>query len=330
MGEGVREIMKQKIVTVFGGTGFIGRHVVRVLAQQGLQVRIACRRPEEGLRCKPMGDVGQIVPVAANIRNKDSIAAVIGGSDAVINLIGILYKRGPQNFDSIHIDGPLTIASAASACGVRRLIHMSALGADVKSDSEYARSKALGERAVKDAFPDCTVLRPSIVFGPEDDFFNQFAALARLLPALPVIGPKTKFQPVYVGDVASAVSACLADFETSGLSYELGGPSVYTFQELMEIMLAEIGRKRLLVPVPFWAATVKAFFLEHLRLPFFIPKPLLTRAQVRLLRYDNVVGINSIGFESLGVTPTPLYAVLPTYLNRYRRCKDVGQATRIH
>ena len=322
--------MKQKIVTVFGGSGFIGRYVVRILAQQGLQVRIACRRPEEGLRCKPMGDVGQIVPVAANIRNQDSIAAAIEGSDSVINLIGILYKRGPQSFNSIHIDGPLAIAGAASARGVRRLIHMSALGADVNADSEYARSKALGERAVKDAFPGSTILRPSIVFGPEDDFFNRFAALARLVPALPVIGPKTKFQPVYVGDVASAVSACLADTETSGLSYELGGPSVCTFQELMEIMLAEIGRKRILVPVPFWAAAVKAFFLEHLRLPFFIPKPLLTRDQVKLLKNDNVVGINSIGFESLGVTPTPLYAVLPTYLNRYRRCKDVGQATRIH
>lgn len=322
--------MKQKIVTVFGGAGFIGRYVVRVLAQQGFQVRIVCRRPEEGLRCKPMGDVGQIVPVAANIRNKNSIAAVIRDSDAVINLIGILYKRGPQNFDSIHIDGPLTIASAASACGVKRFIHMSALGADVNSESEYARSKAFGERAVKDAFPGCTVLRPSIVFGPEDDFFNRFAALARLVPVLPVIGPKTKFQPVYVGDVASAVSACLANTATSGLSYELGGPSVYTFQELMEIMLAEIGRKRLLVPVPFWAAAVKAFFLEYLRLPFFIPNPILTRDQVRLLKHDNVVGIDSLGIESLGVTSTPLYAVLPTYLNRYRRGKDVGQATRVN
>ena len=323
-------MMKQKIVTVFGGTGFIGRYVVRVLAQQGLQVRIACRRPEEGLRCKPMGDVGQIVPVAANIRNQDSIAAAIEGSEVVVNLIGILYKRGPQNFNSVHTDGALAIASAASACGVRRLIHISALGADVAADSEYARSKAFGELVVKDAFPGCTVLRPSIVFGPEDDFFNRFAALARLSPALPVIGPKTKFQPVYVGDVASAVSACLADVKTSGLSYDLGGPSVYTFQDLMEIMLAEIGRKRLLVPLPFWVAAAKAFFLEHLRLPFFLPKPLLTRDQVRLLKYDNVVGINSLGIEELGVTPTPLYAVLPTYLHRYRRGKDVGQATRVN
>ena len=322
--------MKQKIVTVFGGAGFIGRHVVRVLARQGCQVRIACRRPEEGLRCKPMGDAGQVVPVAANIRNQDSIAAAIEGSDTVVNLIGILYERGLQNFDSIHIDGPLTIASAASACGVRRLIHMSALGADVDSDSEYARSKGLGERAVRGAFPGCTFLRPSIVFGPEDDFFNRFAAMARLAPALPIIGPKTKFQPVYVGDVASAVSACFGDDKTSGLTYELGGPSTYTFQELMEIMLAEIGRNRLIVPVPFWAAAVKAFFLEHLRLPFFIPKPLLTRDQVRLLKKDNVVSVDSLGIESLGVTPTSVYAVLPTYLNRYRRGKDVGRTTRIN
>jgi len=320
--------MKHNVVTVFGGTGFIGRYVVRALARQGAQVRVVCRRPEEAMRCKPMGDVGLIVPVAANIRNKDSVAAAIGNSDAVINLVGVIYKRGAQTFDTMHIHGPRTIADAASVAEVKRFVHMSAIGADVNSASEYARSKGLGERAVSDAFAGATVLRPSIVFGPEDDFFNRFAALARLTPVLPVIGSTTKFQPVYVGDVAKAVSNCLLDDATAGFCFELGGPAVYTFRELMEIMLAEVGRKRLLVPIPFWAAAVKALFLEHLRLPFFLPKPLLTRDQVRLLKYDNVVRPGASGVEKLGITPTPLYAVLPTYLNRYRRGKDVGRTSR--
>ncbi|MBK19010.1 MAG: complex I NDUFA9 subunit family protein [Rhodospirillaceae bacterium] len=317
--------MKHNVVTVFGGAGFIGLYVVRALAQQGVQVRVACRRPEEAMRCKPMGDVGQIVPVAANIRNEDSVAAAVRGAKAVINLVGVLYNRGQQNFDSLHVDGARTIAEAAQKADAKRLIHISAIGADLESDSEYARSKALGEQAVEEAFPGTTILRPSIVFGPEDDFFNRFAALARLSPALPVIGPNTKFQPVYVGDVADAVSACLADDATAGCCYELGGPTVHTFQNLMEIMLAEIGRKRLLVPAPFWAASAKAYFLERLRIPFFLPKPLLTRDQVRLLKRDNVVGEKSLGVEDLGITPTSLSAVLPTYLCRYRRAKDNGR-----
>jgi uncharacterized protein YbjT (DUF2867 family) len=318
--------MKHNIVTVFGGAGFVGRYVVRALAQQGVQVRVACRRPEEAMRCKPMGDVGQVAPVAANIRNAESVAAAVAGADAVVNLVGVLYKRGKQNFDSLHVDGAHIVAAAAKAAGVKRLIHISAIGADIESESDYASSKAFGEKAVDDAFEGATILRPSIVFGPEDDFFNRFAALARLSPALPVIGPKTKFQPVYVADVAKAVSACLADDATAGGCYELGGPSVHTFHELMEMMLAEIGRDRFLVPAPFWAASVKAFFLEHLRVPFFLPKPMLTRDQVRLLKHDNVVSGDAQGFDALGITPTSLNAVLPTYLHRYRRAKDKGRA----
>ncbi len=314
--------MKHNVVTVFGGAGFVGRYVVRALAQQGVRVRVACRRPEEAMRCKPMGDVGQIVPVAANIRNADSVAAAVLGADAVINLVGVLYKRGPQNFDTLHVEGARTVAEAAKAAGVKRLIHLSAIGADEGSESEYACSKALGEKAVNAAFGGATILRPSIVFGPEDDFFNRFAALARLSPALPVIGPNTKFQPVYVGDVASAVSACLADEGTAGRCYELGGPAVHTFNELMEIMLAEIGRDRFLVPAPFWAASAKAFFLEHLRVPFFLPKPMLTRDQVRQLKQDNVVADEALGLKDLALTGTSLNAVLPTYLHRYRRTKD--------
>ena len=318
--------MKHNVVTVFGGAGFVGRYVVRAFAQQGAQVRVACRRPEEAMRCKPMGDVGQIVPIAANIRNAESVATAVAGADAVVNLVGVLYKRGPQTFDSLHIDGARTVAAAAKAAGVKRLIHLSAIGADVDSESDYARSKALGEEAVKGAFDGATILRPSIVFGPEDDFFNRFAALARLSPVLPVIGPNTRFQPVYVADVAKAVTACLADDATVGGCYELGGPAVHTFHELMEMMLAEIGRDRFLVPAPFWAASAKAFFLEHLRVPFFLPKPMLTRDQVRLLKHDNVVSEDARGFDALGIVPTSLNAVLPSYLHRYRRTKDKGRA----
>ena len=313
--------MKHDVVTIFGGAGFIGRYIVQSLARQGMQIRIVCRRPEEGLRCKPMGDVGQIVPVAANIRNKSSVAAAIDGSDVVINLVGVLFKRGLQNFDTIHIEGARTVAQEAANSGVKRLIHLSAIGADINSSSEYARSKGYGEKAIFEFFPDATILRPSIVFGSEDDFFNRFAAIARLLPVIPVIGSKTQFQPVYVGDIAKAVLACLKNKVTVGSCYELGGPTIYTFRELMEIMLNEIGRKRVLIPIPFWAASIKALFLEHLRIPFFVPKPMLTRDQVQLLKADNVIRENNLGIQNLGIVPTPLQAVLPGYLNRYRPAK---------
>jgi len=306
--------MDYGVVTVFGGAGFLGRYVVRALARGGARVRVACRRPDEALRCKPMGDVGQIVPVAANIRDDASVAAAVAGADVVINLVGILYESGRQTFEAVHHEGAARIARAAKAAGAKRLIQVSAIGADAQSRSEYARTKAAGESAALAAFPGATIVRPSILFGPEDDFFNRFAAMARLALALPLIGGgHTRFQPVYVCDVAAAIVAALEDPASAGKTYELGGPNSYSFRALMEVMLAEIGRRRLLVPVPFWAAGALAFFLE------FLPIPPLTRDQVRSLGYDSVVSPGAAGFAQLGIAPTALEVILPTYLARYRR-----------
>jgi uncharacterized protein YbjT (DUF2867 family) len=323
--------MKDSVVTVFGGAGFVGRYVVRALAAEGARVRVACRRPDEALRCKPMGDVGQVVPVAVNVRDDASVAAALDGADAAVNLVGVLYSRGRQNFAAIHHEGAARIARHVAASGVARLVHISAIGADIAARSEYAHSKGMAEQAVREAFPGAVILRPSIVFGPEDDFFNRFAAMARLSPALPLIGGgRTRFQPVYACDVAASVVATLARSEAAGQTYELGGPAVHTFRELMEIMLDEIGRKRLLVPVPFWAATALAFFLEMLPYPAWAATrnacflemlwpPLLTRDQVTLLRSDNVATPGMPGLRELGISPTPLDAVLPIYLSLYRR-----------
>jgi len=317
--------MESGVVTVFGGAGFIGRYVVQALAREGLRMRVACRRPEEALICKPMGDVGQIVPVAANIRDAASVAAALAGSDAVVNLVAVLYERGRQTFEALHHQGAATVARAAAEAGARRLVHISAIGADPAAASLYAASKGRGERAVREAFPSAAILRPSIVFGPEDDFFNRFAAMARLSPALPLIGGgHTRFQPVYACDVAAAVARALADDTAAGKVFELGGPAVYSFRRLMEILLAEIGRDRLLLPVPFWlagaqAAVIEAAFgLAGAVLPAFTPPPPLTRDQVRMLRRDNVVSPGAAGLEALGVTPTALELILPTYLARYR------------
>ncbi len=302
------------VVTVFGGAGFIGRYVVRALAATGARVRIAARRPDRALRLKPMGDVGQVTPVAANIRDDASVSAAVEGSDVVINLVGILYQRGRQSFDAVHREGASRIAAAARQAGAGRLIHFSALGADAASPSAYGRSKAAGEAAVREAFPDATIMRPGIMFGPEDDFFNKFAGLARFAPVLPLIGGgRTRFQPVYVCDVADAVMAALDDPATSGATFELCGPTVYSFRDLLALILHETGRRRLLVPVPFWAATVEAWFLE------LMPVPLLTRDQVRMLRVDNIMSAGARGVADLGIEPTALEVVLPTYIARYRR-----------
>lgn len=314
------------VVTVFGGSGFVGRHVVQALARQGARVRVVCRRTEEALVCKPMGDVGQIVPVAANIRDESSIAAALQGSDAVVNLVGILYERGRQTFDAVHHQGAGAIARQAAKAGVRQFVQISAIGADSGSDSAYARSKGLGEAAVRDAFPAAVILRPSIVFGPEDDFFNRFAAMARIAPVLPLIGGGlTRFQPVYVCDLAAAVARTLSDASCAGRIFELGGPGIYSFRALLETMLVVIDRKRLLVPVPFWLATAKAAMIEWalavpaMIVPAFVPAPPITRDQVRLLRHDNVVPEGADGLAALGIEPTGLDVILPTYLARYRR-----------
>jgi NADH dehydrogenase len=299
---------------VFGGSGFVGRYVVRELAKAGARVRVAVRHPDSAGFLRPMGAVGQVTPVAANICDDASVSAAIAGSDVVVNLVGILYERGRQTFEAVHVAGAARIARESAANGVGRLIHVSTLGADTRSPSAYARSKAMGELKVRELFPAATVLRPSIVFGPEDDFFNKFAVLARLAPALPLIGGgHTQFQPVFVGDVAAAVAACLARSETAGRTYELGGPKVYEFRELMALVLEQTGRKRLLAPVPFLAAEVQAFFLEML------PVPPLTRDQVQMLRRDNVTSRGALGLADLGIVPNALEAIVPAYLQRYRR-----------
>ena len=306
--------MVYNVVTVFGGSGFLGRSVVGALARRGAHVRVACRRPDEALRCKPMGDVGQVAPMAANIRNEASVRAAVEGADAVVNLVGILYERGRQKFSAVHRDGADLIAQASAAAGVAQLVHVSAIGADPGAASIYARSKGEGEQAIKAAFEKAVILRPSILFGPDDDFFNRFAAWARIAPVLPLIGGgQTQFQPAYVGDVAEAVVAALENSQTAGRTYELGGPQIYTFRQLLELILTVTGRNRLLVPVPFWAAMLKAFFLE------LSPVPLLTLDQVRLLRRDNVVTEGAAGFSDLGISTTAPEVILPGYLSRFRR-----------
>jgi NADH dehydrogenase len=305
------------LVTVFGGSGFVGRHVVRALARRGYRVRVAVRRPDLAGHLQPLGGVGQIMPMQANLRFPDSVARAVEGADAVVNLVGILYETGRQRFGSVQAEGARTIARASRAAGARHLVQMSAIGADADGAAEYARSKAAGERATLEEFPAATILRASIIFGPEDNFYNQFAALARVLPALPLIGGGgTRFQPVYVGDVAEAVALGVEGRTGEGRIYELGGPAVRSFREILEYILAETGRSRLLVPVPFPVAELQG------RLLGLLPKPPLTRDQVLLLKSDNVVsaGAKAEGrtLEGLGIVPTPVEAIVPGYLYRFR------------
>src|SRR5262245_49351429 len=305
--------MAVQMVTVFGGTGFIGRYLVQRLARAGWLVRLPARNPDRALFLKPQGDVGQIVPMAADIRDSVSVRSAIAGATAVVNLVGLLFERGRQSFQAVHVEGAARVAAAATELGASRLLHMSALGADPSSDSRYARTKAEGEAAVRAAFPTATVIRPSIVFGPEDQFFNRFARMSQLSPALPLIGGgRTRFQPVYVGDVADAMLQAVSEPRHAGLLFELGGPGIYTFRALIEIMLAETRRRRVLVPVPFWAARLQAMVLG------LLPRPPLTLDQVKLLRRDNVLSGLHPGLTDLGVRPTALEAVIPTYLERYR------------
>jgi uncharacterized protein YbjT (DUF2867 family) len=305
------------LITIFGGSGFLGRHVVRALARREYRIRVAVRRPDLAGFLQPLGRVGQIHAVQANVRNRTSVAAAARGSDVVINLVGILFETGKQSFEAVQAHGAESVALAAAAEGAQ-MIQVSAIGADPDSPSEYARCKAEGERLVLAATPQATIFRPSIVFGPNDDFFNRFAALARMSPVLPLVGGgKTQFQPVFAGDVAEAIAKAVAGEAKSATVYELGGPQVLTFKALMEYVLATIGRRRLLVPIPFWAAKFQAFFLE------WLPKPLLTRDQVELLRVDNVVSeaARSEGrtLEGLGLVPRSIEAIVPSYLWRFRK-----------
>lgn len=306
--------MERRLVTVFGGSGFIGRYVVQRLARAGAVVRVAERTPQRAHFLRPLGNVGQIVPTAARIDHADSVARAIEGAVAVVNLVGIMHESGKSTFEGIHLRGPERLGAAAAEAGVERVVHISALGADPESLSAYARSKALGEDALLRAFPAATVLRPSVLFGPEDNFLNMFASMAQVLPALPLIGGgHTRFQPVYVGDVADAVMAGLTRRDSAGKVFELGGPRIYSFKELMEFVLRETHRKRLLIPLPFWLAKIQATFME------LLPSPLLTRDQVRLLKTDNVVSGELPQLGDLGIAATPLEAVAPDYLATYRR-----------
>lgn len=306
--------MVAKVVTVFGGSGFVGRQVVRELARIGCRVRVAVRFPDTASDLKPMGDVGQIVPIACNIRQDSSVARALDGADAVINLVGILYESGTQTFDSVHHQGSARIAKAAKAAGISNFIQMSALGAAPDSTALYARSKAAGEAAVRAEVPEAIVVRPSVIFGPEDSFFNRFASIMRITPLLPLIGGgEQKFQPVYVGDVADAIVKALTDSGAAGRTYELCGPTVYSFKELMELVMSETGRHVGLVPVPFELARIKAFFLE------LLPVPPLTRDQVELLRSDNIATGNLPGLKDLGIAPTAAEVILPSYLDIYRK-----------
>jgi uncharacterized protein YbjT (DUF2867 family) len=306
------------LVTVFGGSGFIGRHTIRALAKRDFRIRVAVRRPDLAGHLQPLGRVGQIMPVQANLRYPDSVAAAARDAQVVVNLVGILAESGAQTFNAVQAEGAAAVAKAAAAEGAR-LVHMSAIGADENSESGYARTKAAGEQAVFAAVPSATVFRSSVVFGPEDQFTNRFAALARALPVLPLIGGgETKLQPVYVGDVATAIADAVEGKARPGSTYELGGPEVLTLRQVQEYVLKTIERTRLLAPLPFSLAKVQAMFLQ------FAPGPLkLTPDQVELLRSDNIVSQAAkdagLTLQGLGIAPASLEKLAPSWLWRFRR-----------
>ena len=306
--------MQLNRAAVLGGAGFIGRYVVKRLAERGVVVAVGGRNAAAAKFLKLKGDVGQVGLFNIAIDNEALLPAYLEGNEALVNCVGILRESGRQRFDRVHHTAPARLARLAREAGIERFVHLSALGADPRSTSAYARSKALGEQAVRDAFPTATILRPSVVFGPEDEFFNRFAAIAMMSPVLPLIGGgETRFQPVYVGDVADAVIRCLDDPATAGRTYELGGPTVYTMRQLMELLLAETRRKRLFADLPFGLAAFQA------RLMALLPNPPLTPDQVELLKSDSIVSGGALGLSQLGITPTPVEMVLPTYLDRFRR-----------
>jgi NADH dehydrogenase len=329
--------MAAHLATVFGGSGFIGRHVVQRLATQGWRVRVAVRNPTRAEFLKPLGDVGQVVPVFADITKEASVQAAVMGAKLVVNAVGILVERGRSSFQAIHVDGAARIAAAARQAGAAVLVHVSAIAANDDSPSAYARSKAAGEAAVLASFPTATVLRPSVVFGPEDAFFNLFADMAAFTPVLPVFvtdgfrltrpaeggcrlfgSGGTKLQPVYVGDVADAVVAATASTTAGGKIFELGGPRIFSLKEIMELVMSASGRRRLLLPLPLAVARLQAFFLQ------FLPNPPLTPDQVKLLAADSVVAPGSLGLADLGIAPTAAEVIVPTYLARFRNPYDTA------
>lgn len=310
--------MATPIVTIFGGSGFVGRYVARGMAKRGWRVCVAVRRPYEAHFVRPYGDVGQVEPIQANIRDEESTRRAIMGADLVINCVGILYEDSRQKFQTVQAEGAERIARLSTECGVPRLVHLSAIGADSASPSGYGRTKAEGEAAVIGAFPNAVILRPSIIFGPEDQFFNRFAAMARISPMIPMVGARTRFQPVYVDNVAQAV--CTAGTSDAQGVYELGGPQVFEFRDLMGMMLNEVHRRRLLVSLPFGLANVMAWGLslvEKVTLGL-VPNRQITRDQVDMLRSDNVVADGVKTIADLGVEPTPVESVIGEYLYSYR------------
>ena len=308
-----------KLVTIYGGSGFIGRYIARRMAKEGWRVRVAVRRPNEAIFVRPYGVVGQVEPVFCNIRDDASVRAVMQGADAVVNCVGVLNEVGKNGFDAVQAEGAGRIARIAAELGIGHLVQLSAIGADAESASAYARSKAAGEAAVQEAFPAAVILRPSVVFGSEDQFFNRFAAMSRFGPILPVVGAETKFQPVYVDDVAQAAVKAVLGEAAPGI-YELGGPDVHSFRELMQKMLQVVQRRRLIVNIPFFVARIMGGvfdLLQTVTLGLFT-NGLITRDQVRNLARDNVVSPRAMGLADLGIAPTPIDAVLPEYLWRYR------------
>ena len=308
-----------KLVTIFGGSGFVGRYVARRMAKEGWRVRVAVRRPNEAMFVKPYGVVGQVEPVFCNIRDDASVAAALHGADAAVNCVGILNESGANNFDAVQADGAERIARIAAQTGVGSLVHISAIGADAGSDSAYSRTKAEGEAAVTGHFPTAVILRPSVVFGTEDRFFNRFAAMTRFGPFLPVVGGATRFQPVYVDDVAQAAVKGVLGEAKAGI-YELGGPDVSTMRDLMQQLLDVIHRRRVLLPLPFWVARIMAFFLDVTQFVTMglITNGILTRDQLKNLARDNVVADGARGFDDLGICPVAAGSVLPDYLWPFR------------
>ena len=313
--------MLGKLVTVFGGSGFIGSHVVRHLAERGYRVRIAVRDTEQALGLKVAGNLGQVSAIATTITDRASVDAAVRDATAVINLVGILYERGRRSFQAIHVDAARNVAEAAAAAGVKYMVHVSALGADANSPSKYARSKAAGEAAVHGAFPKATILRPSVVFGPGDGFFNMFGEIAQKLPVLPYFtnayphapeGGGSKFQPVYVSDVAEAIATAVSTDAHAGRTYELVGPRVYDMRQILTIVNQATQRHRPIWGLPYAVAQIQALFLQ------FLPKPLLTPDQVKLLKLGSVGSGRAPGLEAFGITPEPLEPIVPTYLKRFR------------
>jgi NADH dehydrogenase len=302
----------QKTVAVIGGTGFIGRNIVERLARRGARVKILTRNPDRAKFLKPMGDVGQIVAIAGNALNDDSLRQVMEGADAVVNTVGILAESRRQKFDALQAKLPGRIGEIAAGMGIASVVQLSAIGANAKSRSRYARTKSLGEVALRKACPTATILRPSLVFGAGDGFFNRFAAMAAIAPVLPLVGGKSKVQPVFVGDVAAAVAVALGDQQHHGKIYELGGPDILTFREVMSYIIEQTGRRRILLPVPFVVMGLAAGAMA------ILPNPPVTRDQLKLLKIDNVVAGNALTLGDLGIEATPIGLIVPSYLERYQ------------